>query len=53
MKNMIDLKTWTKQDGKVYRDQILVIAHDTWAESGGTGGMFGKLFKQGRLKIEG
>ena len=31
--------------------KVQEIDADTWAESGGTAGIFGKLWKQGRLKI--
>ena len=33
------------------RRSLIPINADVWAESGGTGGMFGKLWKQGRLDI--
>jgi len=32
--------------------KITVIDFDTWAESGGTAGMYGKLFHQGKLRIK-
>ncbi len=31
--------------------QIVEVDADTWAESGGTAGMFGKAHREGRLRI--
>ena len=41
----------TKTARKPKHVKVEEIDADTWAESGGTAGMFGKLWKQGRLKI--
>lgn len=33
------------------RKNIVEVDAEVWAESGGTGGMYGKLWKQGRIRI--
>lgn len=36
---------------KARAKKIITIDGDTWAASGGTAGIFGKAWKEGRLKI--
>ena len=46
-----DKATMSKAKAPKPAKKVEVIDFDTWAESGGTGGIYGQAWREGRLKI--